>query len=71
VSRGRKPKVKKARNYKTKKQKMKNKLRKGYKKIQIKVSQEKASYFNTTEKQRNAKFVETHILSLIFAKRLR
>jgi hypothetical protein len=50
VSRGRKPKVKKARNYKTKKQKMKNKLRKGYKKIQIKVSQEKASYFNTTEK---------------------
>jgi hypothetical protein len=43
-------KVKKARKYKTKKQKMKSKLRKEYKKIQIRVPQEKASYFNTTEK---------------------
>ena len=63
-----KPKVKKVRENKTKKHKMKIKLKKDYKKNQIKFSQEKANNFNTTKKQKNAKLAEMHILGLIFAK---
>jgi hypothetical protein len=49
---------------------MKIKLKKDFKKSQIKLSQKKTSYFNIT-KQRKAKFMEMHKLSLMLAKRIK